>query len=265
MADLAGAAIDPEGIDGVRMTWNNWPRSKIEASKCVVPIAASICPIRPNSSLIVLPYPPLRCKPPCSSVLNPFCRVDFAAKIWICPFCFSRNHFPSHYAGISETNVPGELHPQYTTIEYNLPVTGDSSITPVFLFVLDVCLIEEELEFVKSALRRAIGLLPDNAKVGLISFGTQVHVHELGFADLSKIYVFRGTKELTKEQILDQLGLVPGQRAAAMAGGPGYPKGMPSAGNPKSISVDRFLLPASDCEYTFNSVSLRVIGLGFLD
>ncbi|CAA7405027.1 unnamed protein product [Spirodela intermedia] len=260
MADAAAAA-DSEGIDGVRMTWNNWPRSKVEASKCVVPIAASICPIRPHSDLAVLPYPPLRCKPPCSAVLNPFCRVDFAAKIWICPFCFSRNHFPHHYAGVSETNVPGELYPQYTTIEYALPASHDpaaaaAAASPVFLFVLDTCLIEEELEFVKSAMRRAIGLLPDNALVGLISYGTQVHVHELGFSDLSKIYVFCGTKELAKEQILDQLGLVPGQRAAAMVGGTaGYPKGMPSNGvNPKATSVNRFLLPASDCEYILNAL-----------
>ncbi|XP_078447153.1 protein transport protein SEC23 E-like [Wolffia australiana] len=257
MAEMASAG-EAEGIDGVRMTWNNWPRSKVEASKSVVPIAASISPIRSHPDLTVLPYPPLRCKLPCSAVLNPFCHVDFAAKIWICPFCHSRNHFPHHYAAVSETNVPGELYPQYTTIEYALPASHDpaaaaAAASPVFLFVLDTCLIEDELEFVKSALRRAIGLLPDNALVGLISFGTQVHVHELGFSDLSKIYVFRGSKELGRDQILDQLGLVPGQRAAAVVGGAaGYPKGMPS--NPKSTSVTRFLLPASDCEYTLNAL-----------
>lgn len=33
------------------------------------------------------------------------------------------------------------------------------------------------------------------------------HVHELGFGDLFKTYVFRGSKEISKENILDQLGL----------------------------------------------------------
>ncbi|URD73397.1 protein transport protein SEC23 [Musa troglodytarum] len=176
-AGAAAAAPDPDGPDGVRMTWNNWPRSKLEASKCVVPVAASIAPIRASPSLLVLPYNPLRCKPPCSAVLNPFARVDFAAKIWICPFCFSRNHFPPHYAAISEAVVPGELYPQCTTVEYAPPPLDHYSapsspppLPPVFLFVIDTCLIEEEMGFVKSAMRRAIGMLPEHALVGLVTF-----------------------------------------------------------------------------------------------
>ncbi|KAL3625705.1 Protein transport protein S23 E [Castilleja foliolosa] len=70
-------------------------------SKCVIPIAASIQPIRPHVDLQVLPYHPLRCKT-CSSVLNPYCRADFTALIWICLFCFQRNHFPQHYQSISQ-------------------------------------------------------------------------------------------------------------------------------------------------------------------
>lgn len=268
-ADMTGggglaAASDPDGLDGVRMTWNNWPRSKIEASKCVIPIAASISPIRSHPDVPTLPYAPLRCKPPCSAILNPFCRVDFIAKIWICPLCYSRNQFPHHYDGISDVNVPGELYPQYTTVEYAPPVLphqqhAGSSLPPppVFLFVLDTCVIEEEMGFLKSAMRRAIGLLPDNALVGLISFGTQAYVHELGFSELSKLYVFRGDKEISKEQILDQLGLsssgIRGGAGSAIAGS----QGVPTAFN-KSIgmNVNRFLLPASECEYTLNTVSI---------
>ncbi|EHA8588290.1 hypothetical protein COCNU_scaffold004637G000010 [Cocos nucifera] len=268
-ADLAGgggagaAVADPDGPDGVRMTWNAWPRSKVEASKCVIPVAACIAPIRASPSLLVLPYAPLRCKPPCAAVLNPFARVDFAAKIWICPICFSRNHFPPHYAAISETNVPGEFYPQCTTVEYAPPSLDASAAAaaaaavpaPIFLFVLDTCLIEEELGFVKSAMRRALGLLPDHALVGLVTFGTQVHLHELGFSDLSKIYVFRGTKEISKEQILDQLGLSSAGIRPGAAGAAGYPKAGPQAnGLHPSGSVNRFLLPASDCEYTLNAL-----------
>lgn len=51
-------------------------------------------------------------------VLNPYARVDFIAKMWVCPLCMSRNQFPTHYAAISEQNLPGELFPQYCTIEY---------------------------------------------------------------------------------------------------------------------------------------------------
>lgn len=102
--------------------------------------------------------------------------------------------------------------------------------------------------FVKSALKRAIGLLPENALVGFISFGTQAHVHELGFADLSKVYVFRGSKEISKEQVLEQLGLGASIRRAPA----GYPKAAQN-GFPNS-DVSRFLLPASECEYALNSL-----------
>lgn len=249
MADF----LEMESRDGIRMTWNVWPSSKIESSKCVIPLAAVYSPLRTAPEMPVLPYPPLRCKS-CLCILNPYSRVDYTAKIWLCPFCYQRNHFPQHYAMINESNVPAELFPQYTTIEYAISGDRTSNPNPVFLFVLDTCVIEEELGYVKSALRQAITLLPENALVGLITFGTQVHVHELGFADLFKTYVFRGSKEISKEQILDQLGLT-GPR-------PGFPKGatvggMPGGGALNGLTaggINRFLLAASDCEYTLNSL-----------
>ncbi|KAL4196412.1 hypothetical protein AMTRI_Chr04g183030 [Amborella trichopoda] len=237
--------LEMEAVEGVRMSWNVWPRTKVDASKCVVPLATVVSPIRSLPELPVLPYPPLRCKS-CSCVLNPHCRVDYAARIWVCPFCFQRTHFPIHYEGISETNVPAELFPQYSVIEYSLP--SNAAPPPVFLFVLDTCIIEEELGYVKSAMRQAIGLLPEHALVGFVTYGTQVHVHELGFPDLFKTYVFRGSKEISKEQILDQLGLS-GQRSGfAKGGGGGVQNGL-TAG-----VINRFLLSASDCEYTLNSL-----------
>ncbi|TYI36063.1 hypothetical protein ES332_A03G116700v1 [Gossypium tomentosum] len=248
------ANSDPEGVDGVRMTWNVWPRTKLEASKCVIPLAASIAPIRPHSDIPTLPYAPLRCRT-CSAVLNAYSRVDFLAKIWICPFCYQRNQFPPHYAMISETNLPCELYPQYTTVQYTLQMDPDPNnpsnapqLQPVFVFVLDTCMIEEELVFAKSALKQAIGLLPEQALVGFVSFGTQALVHELGFTEMSKVYVFKGSKEIPKEQVLEQLGL----RAAGGRPTAGYPKGLQNGFT--NTVVNRFLLPASDCEFTLNSL-----------
>ncbi|CAI0397657.1 unnamed protein product [Linum tenue] len=263
MSEMAN--MDPEGIDGVRMSWNSWPRTKVEASKCVIPLAACISPIRHHPDIQTLPYAPLRCKT-CASPLNCFARVDFTAKIWICPFCFQRNHFPPHYGMISETNLPAELYPQFTTVQYTLPnpsinpqmgvdpnASPAFSPSPVFVFVLDTCMIEEEFDYVRSAMKRAIGLLPENALVGFVSFGTQAHVHELGFSDMSKVFVFRGTKEVTKDQVMEQLGLtVPGRRGPA-ASAAYQQKGMMPNGFPSS-GVTRFLLPASDCEFTLNSL-----------
>ncbi|KAK1278389.1 hypothetical protein QJS04_geneDACA016576 [Acorus gramineus] len=256
MADATGSDGNWDGRrgDDVRFSFDVWPRTKIEASKCVIPFAAVISPISGGSGdPPVLPYPPLRCKPPCPAALNPYCRVDFSASIWICPFCFNRNHFPPHYAAISEASFPAELFPQYTSIEYSLPVAPGSPPPPppVFIFVVDTCLLEEELDFAKSAVQRALGLIPEHALVGFVSFGTQAHVHEIGFPDLSKAYIFRGDKEITKDQVLEQLGLSVAGRAAAG----GFQKvGAIANGGIGVAGVDRFLMPVSDCEFTLNSI-----------
>ncbi|MCL7024876.1 hypothetical protein MKW94_005137 [Papaver nudicaule] len=249
----AGIMEGEGGLDGIRMTWNSWPTTKLDANKIIIPIAISISPIRSHPDIQILPYTPLRCKT-CSCILNPFSRVDFSVKIWICPFCFHRNQFPPNYSTmISDSHLPAELYPQFTTVEYSFPCQIPSS--PVFLFVLDSCIINEELEFVKSAIKQAITLLPDNALVGFISFGTQVQVHELGFSDLSKVYVFRGNKEFSKEEILDQLGLTSfGQRAIVPQKGSGNSIDHQLNNNNNVVSINRFLLPASDCQYAIDLV-----------
>lgn len=117
-------------------------------------------------------------------------------------------------------------------------------------------MITEELNFAKSELKRAIGMVPDNAMVGFISFGTQVHVHELGFFDMSKVYVFNGSKELAKDQVMELLGLgVSGGRRAGQKGGGGH---SPMSGTGPNFGIKRFLLPASECEYALNSVKLTL-------
>ena len=109
-------------------------------------------------------YDPVPCKT-CGSVLNPYASVDFHAKLWTCPFCHTRNHFPPHYAGISEASVPAELFPQYSTIEYALPRQGALS-PPSYVFVLDTCVPEDELLAAKTAVQQALTMVPEYAQVG---------------------------------------------------------------------------------------------------
>ncbi|PRQ56788.1 putative von Willebrand factor, type A, Zinc finger, Sec23/Sec24-type, sec23/Sec24, trunk [Rosa chinensis] len=238
--------VDLESQDGVRMPWNVIPGTKQESTNSVVPVSAVYTPIKPFPNMPVLPYSPLRCRV-CRSVLNPFSTVDYAAKIWICPFCFNRNHFPPHYASISDENLPAELFPQYTTIEYDSSLEKPTT-PPVFIFVVDTCMIEEELSFLKSALSQALGLLPDHSLVGLITFGSFVHVHELGFSTIPKTYVFKGSKEVSKDQLLEQMSffLKKPKPATGVIAGP--------RDGLSSESIARFLLPASECEFALNSV-----------
>ncbi|KAG6593734.1 hypothetical protein SDJN03_13210, partial [Cucurbita argyrosperma subsp. sororia] len=239
--------LDLEAQDGVRMPWNVVPGTKQEASNCIVPVSAMYTPIKAFPNMPMLPYAPLRCRT-CRAILNPFSIVDFAAKIWICPFCFQRNHFPPHYASISDDNLPAELFPQYTTIEYESSGETVSSVPSVFMFVLDTCIIEEEIAFLKSALSQAVDLLPDNSLVGLITYGTFVHVHELGFGQIPKTFVFKGSKDVSKDQLLEQMNFFlkkPKPPTGVIAG---------ARDGLSTESISRFLLPKSECEFALNSV-----------
>lgn len=239
--------LDLESQDGVRMPWNVVPGTKQEASNCIVPVSAMYTPIKAFPNMPMLPYAPLRCRT-CRAILNPFSIVDFAAKIWICPFCFQRNHFPPHYASISDDNLPAELFPQYTTIEYESSGETVSSVPSVFMFVLDTCIIEEEIAFLKSALSQAVDLLPDNSLVGLITYGTFVHVHELGFGQIPKTFVFKGSKDVSKDQLLEQMNFFlkkPKPPTGVIAG---------ARDGLSTESISRFLLPKSECEFALNSV-----------
>ncbi|CAE6396130.1 unnamed protein product [Rhizoctonia solani] len=241
--NLAMNFEDVEERDGVRLSWNVWPSSRIEATRTVVPIAALYTPLKHREDLPPVLYEPVTCKPPCRAILNPYCQIDVRGKLWICPFCLQRNAFPPHYKDISNTNLPAELLPKYTTIEYTL--SRPAPVPPIFLFVVDTCLDEEDLKALRDALVLSLSLLPAHALVGLITYGTMTQVHELGYAECSKSYVFRGGKEYTPKQIQDMLNLSSANRAAPRPGQP-----VP----PQSFGAARFLLPISQVEFQLTSI-----------
>jgi protein transport protein SEC23 len=99
-------------------------------------------------------------------------QVDMRARMWICPFCLQRNNLPPHYKDISAEQIPLELHPSSTTIEYRLP--RPATAPPIFLFVVDTCQEEDSLKALKDSIIMSLSLLPQYALVGLITYGTMV-------------------------------------------------------------------------------------------
>lgn len=99
-------------------------------------------------------------------------QVDVRARVWICPFCLSRNQLPAHYKDITANAIPPELHPANTTIEYRL--SRPAPAPPLFLYVVDLCQEEDSLSALKESLVMSLSLLPENALVGLITYGTMV-------------------------------------------------------------------------------------------
>lgn len=228
-----------EDKDGIRFSWNAWPASRLEATRIVVPVGCLYTPLKERDDLPPVYYEPVVCKS-CRAILNPFCQVDIQSKIWLCPFCFQRNQFPPHYKDISPMHLPAELLPQYTTIEYTLQ--KGAMVPPIFLFVVDTCLEEDELQALRDSLIMSLSLLPENALVGLITFGTMVQVHELSFSECGKSYVFRGSKDYSSKQIQEMLGI------AAVK--PNQPASLPTAG----LGAARFLMPVQQCEFTLTSI-----------
>lgn len=127
-----------------------------------------------------------------------------------------------------------------TTIEYGLP--RGASVPPIFFFVVDTCLHEDDMKALREALTISLSLLPPKALVGLITFGTMVNVHELGFAEVPKSYVFRGGKDYTQAQIQEMLGLAPGVTAR------------PGQQNAVTPNAFRFILPLDQCEFTLSQI-----------
>lgn len=116
-------------------------------------------------------------------------QIDVRGKLWICPFCLQRNAFPPHYKDISNTNLPAELLPKYTTIEYNL--NRVAQIPPIFLYVVDTCMDDDDLKALKDSLIVSLSLLPPYALVGLITFGTMVRLCCDFIVSLQKMVVLK--------------------------------------------------------------------------
>jgi hypothetical protein len=57
MGDYAGTLQQLEDVDAIRFSWNIWPNSKLEATKCIIPFGAVYTPNK------VLPDMPVRSWP----------------------------------------------------------------------------------------------------------------------------------------------------------------------------------------------------------
>ncbi|XP_074663106.1 protein transport protein Sec23A-like [Tubulanus polymorphus] len=231
-----------EDRDGVRLSWNVWPSSRLEATRMVVPLGCLYTPLKERPDLPPIQYDPVLCtKPSCRAVLNPFSQVDYRSKTWTCNICFNRNPFPPQYAAITEQHQPAEIIPQFSTIEYTL--MRATCHPPVYLIVLDTCMDEEDLQAVKESLQMSLSLLPPNALIGLITYGKMIQVHELGCEGCSKSYVFRGTKDLNAKQIQEMLGIGKGVQPRGPAPGQqGHHQ------QHDQLPSNRFLQPVHKCD-----------------
>lgn len=146
------------------------------------------------------------CRNTCKAVLNPYCYPDLQSqqKGWICNFCNQRNQFPQQYQHIVNPQHIRELI--RNTIDY-VQLNQPNPHPPVFLFVVDSCVDEDELTALKTSITSSLALLPPNALVGFITFNHIVYLWELNDGQNLKSFVFCGSKDYKPKQLQDWLGL----------------------------------------------------------
>lgn len=227
---------DREDLDGIRFAWNYFPSTKAEAAKLVVPTGCLYTPLKQIDTTPQLAYDPVCCQQ-CRAILNRYCRVDPQQGLWTCAFCSARCQLPPQYKGIEQG--PPELY--YSTIEYTTARAAKQP--PIFLFVVDLCQDDDNLNALKKTLADSLAYLPDNVLVGLITFGQLVQVHDLTNPAVRKSYVFRAGKEYTEKEIAEML-----QKPVVAQ------PGLPSPPN----SLHRFLLPLRDVEDDLTDVLLNL-------
>lgn len=169
-----------EKQNGIRCSWNIFPASPRDAQKLVAPLGCIYTPKKPllSPNNILLPYSPLSCSK-CGAKLNPYCPLDVSEspsskKTWMCVFCQHCNFFPPHYSTISSTQMPGEVFPCNTTVEYQPPQSSKTNLSPALIFVVDTCALRCELAAICSAISNVLEALPDDLLVGCITFGRTV-------------------------------------------------------------------------------------------
>lgn len=113
---------------------------------------------------------------------------------------------------------------------------------PVFLYVVDTCQDSENFTALKDSLLVSLSLLPPTSLIGLITFGTNVNVHELGFNECFKTLAFNGKKEYSSKQIQESLGFLSTDMRS----------GAPS--QPTMRTAAKYLLPVQEAEFQLTKI-----------
>ena len=223
-----------ESLNAVRMSWNILPANAVDLQRYIIPCGIHYTPLKSIENMKLLDYEPVKCKT-CRSVLAPTFQLDFRAKAWICPFCNNKNAFPKEYAQhITPENLPMELLQTSSTIEYKL--NQKESKYPVFFFIIDTSIMENELNELKETIQATLSMIPPECEIGVITSGTMCNLLEIGFTDFPKMFVFKGDKQYTPNDIINQLGLV-------------------NKNDPRVqiSSAKKYFMPLKDCEFSLNS------------
>lgn len=225
---------NPEACDanGLRWTWSSYPNTErpksarsvpaghLAAPPMVLPLSCMYSPMHAGGAPEVIGAPVV-CRN-CGAVWSRHGRLDVTSGYWACLSCFSRNPLPPAF----DPNHPAL---QSDTVDYVLGT--DSEARPSFIFVIDTCVPQEELDALKRNLIRSVEWLPPFSLVGFITFGHGITLWELGCEDLNKCYCLRGTRQYSATELTAMLNITQ-----------------------DSPALGRFLCPLDECEFALTAI-----------
>lgn len=190
-----------EDVDGIRVSWNVLPRTKLQHERNIIPMAVNYTPLNNKADDEVLKTSLITSCRQCQTFINPY--VERNDQVWVCRVCGFSNKLVREADGTDPVGLTRN------TVEYS---TGKfNNLPPLFIYVIDTCFETDEIEdaykSLKDSLMVSLSLLPENALIGIISYGKNVQVHSLK-SNESLSYSFNGGKEITLEQFRKSLGLL---------------------------------------------------------
>ena len=145
----------------------------------------------------------------CLSYLNLYAEIDTTTGHWICPLCESQNVLPEATTTGENLLAPVLASP---TVEFRQSITGyDTAVdTTTIIFVLDANLPREEALAVADTLMQTI--LPkliardkdSQLHIGLLIFGKNVSIYQLGVSGIASADVFATHRGLTQEDLAEK-------------------------------------------------------------
>lgn len=111
----------------------------------------------------------------------------------------------------------------------------------MFLYIVDTCQDPENFQALKDSLLVSLSLLPPTALIGLITFGTNVNVHELGYNECFRTLAFNGLKDYSPKQVQETLGFL---SSDMRSGQPSQP----------TLRTAKYLLPVQEAEFQLTKV-----------
>ncbi|GMM35742.1 GTPase-activating protein [Saccharomycopsis crataegensis] len=223
-----------EDVDGVRLPWNSFPTSSLDAQNMAVPLSCLYTPLKEKEELVVIEDNPVMANKPSGTVLNPFCHVDYNSRTWTCPLTLSRNPLPE---SLIQDPEKLKMIMENTTVEYSLPKLV--KFPPIYLIIIDLATDYENLASLKDSILASLGILPENSLICLMTFGKHVNIYELTSNNTNSItcHSFNGEKLYALREVRDKLGLLSSDLRS------------PKLGENKQHIGSKFFQPLQHCEF----------------